>query len=212
MASKKTVEKAVKGFKLVEACSDIEAYKTGAVEYPIVALSEIEGYLKNGVTPFGAYFCCSTAVNNYPNRFIDMPSYRTRILGVQLFKYNIQCLAHFAFNYYFKREKLGGSSEVINPFYATDAGNAIPGGNGFVVYPGSDGIPVESIRLILTFDALQDIRAMKLLESYIGHDETVRLIEEAAGSAIKFNIYPKNSEFIIKMREIINAKIEECVK
>ena len=50
-----------------------------------------------------------------------MPSYRNRIIGIQMFKYNITMLLHFGFNYYFKRAALGGTAEVINPFFATDA-------------------------------------------------------------------------------------------
>ena len=53
---------------------------------------------------------------------------------------------------------------------------------------------------------------MKLLESYIGHEETVKLIEECAGDEIGFNSYPKNSDFLIEMREKLNKKIEEVVK
>ena len=50
-----------------------------------------------------------------------MPSYRNRIIGIQMFKYNITMLLHSGFNYYFKRAALGGTAEVINPFFATDA-------------------------------------------------------------------------------------------
>ena len=209
--AKKIVEKALKGYSIMETCSHVEVYKTGAVLYPIVHLPAMDSYIRNGITPFGAYFCCSSW-DYYPNRFIAMPSYRNRILGTQLFKNNIKCLLHFAFNYYFKREKAGGTSDVVNPNFATDAGNAVPAGNGFVVYPGENGTPVDSIRLSVTFDALQDIRAMKLLESYIGHKETVKLIEECAGEEIKFNSYPKNSDFLIELREKINKKIEEVIK
>lgn len=211
MDAKKIVEKALNGYPIIETCSDVEAHKIGAVEYPIVHIPRMDAYINNGITPYGTYFCCGTW-DYYPNRFIAMPSYRNRILGTQLFKNNLKCLLHFAFNYYFKREKSGGTSEVVNPNFATDAGCAVPAGNGFVVYPGEDGTPIESIRLKVTFDALQDIRAMKLLESYIGHEETVKLIEECAGDEIGFNSYPKNSDFLIEMREKLNKKIEEVVK
>lgn len=212
MTSKNVVNDLIKDFKIVEACSDPEIHLSGAVEYPVVHIPNVEEYTEKGITPFGMYFCCSTCYDDFPNRFIDMPSYRNRIMGVQMFKYEIQMLLHFGFNYYFKRASTGGTGEVINPFLATDAGNAIQGGNGFVVYPGEDGKPVSSIRLDVTFGALQDIRTMKLLESYIGHDEVVKIIEDLADMEIKTNKYPKNSEFILELREKINAKIEEVIK
>lgn len=210
--SKDVVSDLIKDFKIVEACSVPEIHQSGAVDYPVVHLPNVDSYLEKGITPFGTYFCCSSDFEYFCNRFIDMPSYRNRIIGIQMFKYNIKMLLHFGFNYYFKRAALGGTAEVINPFLATDAGNAIQGGNGFVVYPGAGGKPVDSLRLDVTFNALQDIRAMMLLESYIGHQAVVDLIENCAGMEIKLNKYPKNANFILKMREIINEKIEEVVK
>ena len=53
---------------------------------------------------------------------------------------------------------------------------------------------------------------MKLLESYIGHDAVVKLIEDYAGMEIKMNKYPMNAEFILGLREKINEKIEEVAK
>ena len=210
-AAKEIVAPALKGFKIMEACSELEVYQSGAVEYPVVEFSFVDTYLKNGITPFGAYFCCSTSAGNYCNRFIDMPSYRCRVMGANLFKKNIRCLLHFAFNYYFKREKAGGTSTVVNPMFMTDAGNAIQAGNGFVVYPGPDGQPIESIRLSNTYDALQDVRAMKLLENYIGHEEVVKLIEDVSKMELGWNAYPKNAEFLLEMRKRINEKIEEMI-
>lgn len=212
METKEIVASYLNGFKIMEACSAVEAYLSGAVDYPVVHFPSVDSYLREGITPFGAYFCCSTSTEDYCNRFIDMPSYRCRVMGANLYKYNIQCLLHFAFNYYFKRLKPGGSSEVINPLFMTDAGNAIQAGNGFVVYPGKDGNPIESIRLSVTFDALQDIRAMKVLEGYIGHEEVVKIIEDCAKKEINWNKYPKEAEFILEMREKINEKIGEMIR
>ncbi|MBR5519021.1 MAG: DUF4091 domain-containing protein [Clostridia bacterium] len=210
--SKSVVADLIKDFKIVEACSVPEIHQSGAVDYPVVHLPNVDAYLEKGITPFGAYFCCSSDFEYFCNRFIDMPSFRNRIIGIQMFKYNITMLLHFGFNYYFKRAALGGTAEVINPFFATDAGNAIQGGNGFVVYPGEGGKPVDSLRLDVTFNAVQDISAMKLLASYIGHDEVVKLIEDYAGMEIKMNRYPMNAEFILGLREKINEKIEEVAK
>ena len=212
MTAKNVVKDLIKDFKIVEACSNPEIHLSGAVEYPVAHIPNVEEYTQKGITPFGMYFCCSTCYGDFGNRFIDMPSYRNRIMGIQMFKYKIKTLLHFGFNYYFKRASTGGTGEVINPFFATDAGNAIQGGNGFVVYPGEDGKPVPSIRLEVTFSALQDIRAMKLLENYVGHEEVVKTIENFANMEIKMNKYPKNADFLLKLREKINTYIEEVIK
>ena len=49
-----------------------------------------------------------------------------------------------------------------------------------------------------------------MLESYIGKEAVVKLIEEEAGMKITFNDYPRNNDFILnltrKMKRIINEK------
>ena len=212
MAAKGVVDDLLKDYKIIEACSVPDIHLSGAVKYPIVHIPNVEEYLERNITPFGLYFCCSTSYGDYGNRFIDMPSYRNRIIGTQMFKFNINCLLHFGFNYYFERATTGGTDKVINPFLATDAGNAIPGGNGYVVYPGEGGYPIDSMRLDVTFNALQDVRAMKVLEEYIGHEKIVEIIDRHAGAEIKMNKYPKNSSYILELRELINSEIERSIQ
>ncbi len=45
------------------------------------------------------------------------------------------------------------------------------------MYPGEEG-PVESIRLEVLQEAMQDLRALQLLESLVGRERVLELIEE----------------------------------
>jgi hypothetical protein len=50
------------------------------------------------------------------------------------------------------------------------------------------------------------MRAMQLLEQYVGHEEVVRLIEQDGGG-ITFRSYPRYAGWLTGMRERINEAI-----
>src|SRR5690606_38890715 len=97
------------------------------------------------------------------NRFFSLPSVRNRIIGVQLYKFGIQGFLHWGFNFWYSQY----SVKAIDPFRVTDAGGAFPSGDAFVVYPGPEG-PLDSIRWEVFREALQDMRALELLEQLAG--------------------------------------------
>ena len=59
--------------------------------------------------------------------------------------------------------------------------------------------------------ALTDLRAFKLLSSLIGKEKTMAIIEEGI-EPITFDDYPKDQDYLIKLREKINSAIAEAVK
>ena len=136
-----------------------------------------------------------------------MPSYRNRIIGTQFFKYDIKGFLHWGYNFY----NSALSKKKINPFMVTDGINTYPAGDCYSVYPGEDG-PIESLRIVVFTEALQDLRAMKLLESYIGKEKVVKLMEDMAGMEIKFDKYPHTSEYVLSFREAVNKLIKEQIK
>ena len=78
------------------------------------------------------------------------------------------------------------------------------------VYPGSDG-PIESINLTIFHEALQDMRAFQLLEQFAGKEAVEELIQKEAGQKIRFDSYPKDSTFLLTLREKINCEIEKYI-
>ncbi len=193
----------VKDYPVIDALSDYKIYETGAVKTPIPGLDHINPFLEHKVPNLWTYYCC-VQYKEVANRFFNMPSSRNRILGMQLYKFNIVGFLHWGYNFW--NSQL--SRYTIDPFKVTDAGYAFPSGDAFLVYPGTDG-PIESLRLEVFYEALQDLRALELLESYIGRDAVIALIESGLEHPITFTEYPKNAEWLISKREEINKKIAE---
>ena len=69
---------------------------------------------------------------------------------------------------------------------------------------------MESIRLKVFHEALQDLRALQLLESYTSKEEVKMLIEEAAGAPMAFDWRPENDAFILGFREKINRLVQKA--
>ena len=76
------------------------------------------------------------------------------------------------------------------------------------LYPDPNGKPLKSIRLIVFYDALQDIRTFKLCESLYGKEFVINLLEEGI-VPITFKHYPHNAEYMLSVREKINKAIIE---
>ena len=132
-------------------------------------------------------YYCTGQWKEVSNRFMAMPSARTRILGVQLYLYKISGFLHWGFNFYNSQYSI----KHINPYAVTDAGEAFPSGDAFLVYPGEGGVPEESIRLMLMQQVMQDVRAFELLESLVGRERVCEIIAEGTDEPITFKRYPK---------------------
>ena len=135
-----------------------------------------------------------------------MPSYRNRIVGLQLYKFGIEGFLQWGYNFYYSQL----SRSVIDPFATTDAKNAFPSGDAFSVYPGENEV-IESLRLKVFKDALQDMRALRLLENKMTHEEIVTMIEEYTGCDLRFDNYPKGEALMLGLREKINSMIKSYI-
>ncbi|MBR4767173.1 MAG: DUF4091 domain-containing protein, partial [Clostridia bacterium] len=200
------IDKAFPGFKTIDALSNIDFFKSGAVKQPIPATGSAENFY--GVVPeLWVYYCSGQGNKNLSNRLIAMPSQRTRVLGYQLYKYDAKGFLQWGYNFY----NSALSIKQINPFESTDADGIFPAGDSFVVYPGESGNPLPSLRLKVFYDALQDLRALKLLESLTGRDKAVELLEEGI-DPITFTQYPHSDKWQLSVRERINSAIKANLK
>lgn len=201
-AAKRQVEKLLAGCHVMDALSDFAYYQQGLAEHPIPGIDAMEPFVRARVPGLWTYYCCSQ-VHKVSNMFIAFPSWRNRILGVQLFKYRIAGFLHWGFNFYNSHL----SDYPINPYLTTDADGWVPAGDPFQVYPGEDGMPEESIRMAVTAQALQDLRAMERLAALAGHEYVTRIIDEEAGSPVTFTEYPRNNAYLLNLRRRINQEI-----
>jgi len=201
--SKEIVKDILKDFHIMDALSDYEFYATGAVELPIPANNHIEKFIENKVPNLWTYYCCGQWTD-VSNRFFSMSSLRNRIIGTQFYKYDIAGFLQWGYNFWFNQF----SKKSINPYIVTDGEFFTPSGDTFSVYPCENGNPVESLRLVVFHEALQDLRAFKLLESLYDKKFVLKIIEENVERPITFKKYPINDDYLLSLRGKVNQLIK----
>ena len=200
------LRKHLKGFKICDALSNVEFYKTGLITTPIPSEYHVDEFVKEGVSPLWTYYCCGQ-VNKVSNRFLHMPSSRNRILGTLLYRYNIEGFLQWGFNFYYSQQ----SRFPIDPYQVLDSDYAFPAGDAFMVYPGKDGNPVDSLHYEVFFHGLQDLQALRLLESKIGREKTVALLDKLSpGGVMTMEEYPRGEEAFLSLRKKINDQIRKA--
>lgn len=192
-------------YPITDALSDFDFYSRGILKDPVPCIDRAAQFFGH-VPQLWTYYCCCPGNGYYPNRFMAMPSQRTRVLGFQMYRYNIRGFLHWGLNFWYSRL----SDHPIDPFQTSDADGAFPAGDAFVLYPGENGNPLVSLRFKVFREALQDQRALMLLESLIGREKTIRLLE--SGGKLSFNEYPHSDAWQLCIRAQINAAIKENVQ
>ena len=203
-AAKAVVKDVLEGYPIMDAMSIYGLYESGLVDVPVPCCDYIEPFLENKVKGLWTYYCSGQCVD-VSNRFIAMPLSRTRIMGVQLYKFNIEGFLQWGYNYYNDQD----SYCQINPFMCTDGDYFTQAGDEFSVYPGRFGQPIESVRLVTFHEAIQDHRALKLCESLIGREKTLELLGE--GKDMTFKKYPRHDSYLLEVRERLNNAIKQAV-
>lgn len=192
-------------FRIIDALSDFKFYQKGIIKLPIPANDHIEPFIGK-VPELWTYYCC-VQIKDVANRFFAMPSERNRVLGYQLYKFDVKGFLHWGYNFWNTRY----SKRPVDPFTETDAGGEFSSGDSFVVYPAADGTPLRSLRLSVFNDGLQDMRALQLLESLVGREKTMKILEEGTSSPITFASYPHSDEWQLERREAINEAIRNVL-
>lgn len=188
--------------KTFDALSEYQFYEKGLVECPVTSVYHIHDFLEHEIENQWAYYCCGPQ-KVFTNSFMAMPSYRTRILGFLLYKYDIKGFLHWGFNYY----NACRSWYPVDPYITTSADRAFPSGDPFIVYPGKDCV-YTSLRAEVLYDAIQDMNVCFALEALIGREAVVKMIDEAAGCELRFDDYPRNKGYLEKLR----AKMTEQIR
>lgn len=203
----KYIHELFKGYKIVDALSDYRFYKLKIVSNPIPANDHIDKFLGN-VENLWVYYCSAQRNHNVANRFFCNDSIRTRVIGYQMFKYDIKGFLHWGYNFYYTQLSKG----VIDPFEDSDAGGKFPSGDSYVVYPADDGTAYHSIRLKVFYDALQDMAALKTLSKLAGKEKCMNIIEENGKYDLTFRNYPHDDSWLLSTRECVNKAIKENLK
>lgn len=198
------VKPLLEGAPVLDALSQYVYYEEGLVDIPVTPLDRrLQTFLEHDVQQQWIYYCCVQDIE-VSNRFLAMPSYRNRILGLQMYKYGIKGFLQWGFNFYNSQLSL----YPINPYITTSAEQAFPSGDAFSVYPWGNGVQ-PSLRALIFREALQDIEICRLLEKFIGKQAVVDMIEQAAGMELTFFTYPKSDDFIPNLMRSMKLRLAQ---
>jgi hypothetical protein len=177
--------------KVMDALSDIQYGRQGLTDIPIPLVSAAQAYIDERI-PHWVYYCCAPH-GEWINRFMDTPLPKVRMSGLLFYRLGAKGFLHWGYNYWHKMER----EDIGDPFH--DGSNAlwpdIPYGDPFVIYPGPDGQPMDSIRWEVFAEALQDYA---LLQS-AGIKQEDPILSELKTYAL----FPKNEEWHRKTIERI---------
>ena len=204
--AKELIVPLIDGCTTMDALSDYSFCERGLVQIPVTKNDHIEPFLEHKLERQWVYYCCSQN-QLVGNRYLAQPSYRNRILGLQIYKFGCEGFLHWGFNFYNSRK----SVKKLNPFMYTGGDQGFPSGDPFSVYPIEDGV-VPSLRAVIFREALQDIEICRTLEGYIGKEAVVAMIDEAAGEPLTFSCYPRNSRYIPELMEKMEMMILNFVR
>ena len=90
---------------------------------PIPATDHIKPFIDK-VPQLWTYYC-GAQFKDVSNRFFSMPSQRNRVIGYQLYKFDVKGFLHWGYNFWYKRLSVG----EVDPFEETDAGGFFPSGD-----------------------------------------------------------------------------------
>lgn len=191
--------------KTFDALSHVEFYDEGLVDCPVTSISHIHEFLEKKIENQWLYYCGGPQTV-YTNSLMAFPSYRVRIIGFQMYKYDIKGFLHWGLNFY----NAALSKFTIDPYLDTSPDGTYPSGDGYIVYPAPNSV-YGSIRGEVMYQALDDIRICQLLEKYVGREKVVEMIDKAAGMDLRFDVYPKGKDYIEKLRAEMIEEIEKHI-
>lgn len=191
--------------KIMDAMSHVEFYNEKAVDVPVVYIGKIKDFLSSSIPELWGYYCGQAA--GISGNLIAMPSCRTRSIGMQLYKYGIAGLLQWGYNFYNNCD----SVDSLNPYLDTSGEGWVSGGDTFAVYPGKNGDCLESLRIITTKAAIDDMRAMQLCETFYGKQAVIEAIENLLGHEIDFSTCVSTNEKMQAIREHLNSMIKKAL-
>lgn len=180
--------------KVMDALSDIQYGRQGLTDMPIPMVNSAQAYIDEKI-PHWVYYCCAPQ-GPWLNRFMDTPLPKVRMAGWTFYRLGAKGFLHWGFNYWHKIEQ----EVVTDPLTdgCVSAWPGIPYGDPFVIYPGADGQPMDSIRWEVFAESLQDYAILQTA----GIKPEDPLLSEIKTYAQ----FPKNEEWIQQTLEKILKK------
>lgn len=201
--AKRPLDEILSDYTVCDALSNYEFYADGTVKTPIVCTNHAEDFCGR-VKDLWVYYTGGQATGGLANRKLNTTGERNRMLGVQLYMNDIKGFLHWGYNYWYGPLSQGIADPRTEP--ANFSGGSP--GSAFIVYPATDGTCLQSIRQKIFYEAVNDMRALKRLETLFGKRNTHRLVEDYFGK-VTFNTHLGDAEHLLAFRALVNEKIAE---
>jgi hypothetical protein len=151
------VRQAAPRLRRVEAIETIDC--NGGLEVWVPQLCHFDRWReafesRRGEGEFWYYICCNPFGSLYPNRFLDDPLSRVRVLHWVNYSERLAGYLHWGLNYW-------GDDPFGTP------GDRLPPGDTHVLYPGTEG-PLNSVRWEIQRESLEDFEYLHLLAARTG--------------------------------------------
>lgn len=201
------VSNLLKDYKSGDALSSVKYYNKGLVKIPIVQIDNADNFFGKCETFWlyytGGYYPASADVHKCANRLLSSKPYCTRILGLHLYKYKTSGFLHWGYNFYYDKMCKG----IFDPKADACGYKQMPGAS-YLAYPGINE-PIPSLREKYMCEAMDDYRALKALEKFIGYDEVIKLCNSFFSEEVSCFTIPDGEDKMIAFREMINNEIEK---
>ena len=153
------------------------------------------------------FYTCIYPQGKFPNRFIDQPLIKTRMLHWINFKYGITGYLHWGYNHWVISDS--NVPVINNPYGETSvingpSGQVLPGGDSWIVYPAYKMLN-SSIRLEAMRDGIVDYELLKMFSRKFPL-EAEKMVQWTVGDMKHINT--SISDFRINRRKILEKLSE----
>lgn len=201
-AARNTIEDLLDGYTIGDAMSDVRFFENGSCSTPIAGTPFIHNFIGK-CKDLWAYYLGWWTKDGTSNRLTFMPRERNRMLGVQLYYYNIKGFLQWGFNYYYGPMSQYLIDPTIMPCGAFEAA-----GTSYMVYPANNGDAYQSVHLKIFSEGLLDMRALSLLEKKCGRKICDEIIIKHLGEP-RFNSSPDNPQTYIEFINDVYSSIKK---
>lgn len=138
------------------------------------------------------FYTCLAPTGKYPNRLLDYPLIKVRLLHWMNWLYKTQGFLHWGLNYWSDK-----------PFEDLEPGG-LPPGDSCIIYPGKEG-PLDSLRWEILREGMEDCAYLCLLQSLSNSREKG---EKICRTIIRdITDYDKNPRLLMRARRKITEEI-----
>ena len=187
------------GVTVMDAVSHFDCL-SGGMDLPVVSMNSADLGRFLALARKLIYYCVTVDTDYVPNRYVDMPTERSEILGCMLYLTGAEGFLHWGYNFYNERY----SKHAIDPYATATALGGLPAGDCFLVYPAEGGV-YYTLRYFSVMRAFLDYRLLKTLEDRCGRAAVLALLEKEGVRDVY--TYPRSAEWLTDFRRRVREMI-----